>query len=305
MQVPTGCGGARAHPAYAARLRAWALERLPEWVGFAVVSEALYLGVRIGPIAGRVLWGDAIAKWKGRSLEIARSGTPASPAADLYRARALPTLGYIAQIAPRQAGVEACREDVDFEDVFVVERPQASVVSGITAGITPEAMIPSVVRRLGALGVRIAPPELAPANCATLAVARATSPHYVMLYFKTILNAWPKSARVHLATGVEPCVWRCADRPDSLGHYTGDCPIWQVAERRLGLPPAAGIADRLALIGQATERARRLMALLVVQQIRADHSYRTPSGRSESIAAASRLLLVRAPRGFLHTAGFA
>lgn len=69
------------------------------------------------------------------------------------------------------------------------------------------------------------------------------------------------------------------------------------------------MAGSLALAGNEMEEARRLMALFVFagsyQQIRADLSYRTPSGRSESIAAASRLLLVRAPRGFLRMAGFA
>lgn len=102
------------------------------------------------------------------------------------------------------------------EDVFVVARPQASAVSAITAGITANALVPAAVRRLRALGVPMGPDELACAVRATLAVARATSPHYVMLYIKTALNSWPTSARLHPTMGVEPCVWGCADGTDSL-----------------------------------------------------------------------------------------
>lgn len=55
---------------------------------------------------GGVLWNDALAKWRRRCVEIGRSGAPASAAAELYRNRALPTLGYIAQFAPLPKGIE-------------------------------------------------------------------------------------------------------------------------------------------------------------------------------------------------------
>lgn len=61
-------------PVYAARLKAWVLEAAPEWAGFGIVSEALYLGVHIGPMSGEVLWRNAVAKWRGRCLEMARCG---------------------------------------------------------------------------------------------------------------------------------------------------------------------------------------------------------------------------------------
>lgn len=112
------------------------------------------------------------------------------------------------------------------------------------------------MRRLRALGVPMGPGELDREIRAALAVARATSPHYVMLYIKTALNSWPTSARLHPTTGVEPCVWGCADGPDSLGHYLTQCRLWQATERRLGLPPSGGVSERLALVGGGSRSER-------------------------------------------------
>lgn len=132
-----------------------------------------------------------------------------------------------------------------------------------------------------------------------------------------------------------PCVWRallrsCADarkvsdlaerarrlEQEARGEHGWGSRLEEHEVRLQGLrakldgqEPPRGEEGRIALRESRSHTHSRLMAMFVVagsyQQSRADHSCRNPFGRSESIIAASRLWLVRAPRGFPRIAGFA
>jgi len=78
----------------------WIARHISSWAHFRICGAIKYLGARIGPGAGIQLWGDAIAKWRDRALQISASRSSPAAAAAEYNARALPVLGYIAQFSP-------------------------------------------------------------------------------------------------------------------------------------------------------------------------------------------------------------
>lgn len=63
------------------------------------------------------------------------------------------------------------------------------------------------------------------------------SPHFAMRFWRTALNGWPTSARIHSAQGVRACVFGCPGLPDDMRHYRA-CPgIWPVLSRALFVIP--------------------------------------------------------------------
>jgi len=78
----------------------WLLRHVPSWAAFRGDLCAKYLGVYMGPGGGGKLWQNAISKWLSRSFAIAAAKAPMGTTLHLYNTRAIPTLLYLAQIAP-------------------------------------------------------------------------------------------------------------------------------------------------------------------------------------------------------------
>ena len=91
--------GARLDRRLLARIKGWLHRNLPEWSNFVVCAAGKYLGFMMGPKAGQVLWNATLAKWKDRAVAVARTQSAASVSSFLYNNRALPVLGYVAQLA--------------------------------------------------------------------------------------------------------------------------------------------------------------------------------------------------------------
>ena len=71
-----------------------------EWAAINIVSAAKYLGFYIGPEAAAAQWRKAVAKYLAQSVQIGRSGVPASLATHKYNQNAASVLMYLAQLAP-------------------------------------------------------------------------------------------------------------------------------------------------------------------------------------------------------------
>ena len=83
--------------------RLWLTAHLPEWAVFAVSPSALYLGFLLGPASADLQWHAPLAKWARRVEDVAAAGTSACVTQLRYSSRALPALGYVAQLAPPPA----------------------------------------------------------------------------------------------------------------------------------------------------------------------------------------------------------
>ena len=66
----------------------------------AVCNSAKYLGVLLGPHAGQSQWSKALRKFQDRINTINSLHLPAELTKGQYTSRALPTIGYIAQVVP-------------------------------------------------------------------------------------------------------------------------------------------------------------------------------------------------------------
>ena len=79
-------------------IKQWLLQNLRHWADFQIVPFGTYLGFRVGPLAGGGQWTKALGKFATRAKSIAASR--ASPVANAfnYNSRALPLLGYKAQL---------------------------------------------------------------------------------------------------------------------------------------------------------------------------------------------------------------
>ena len=78
----------------------WLTRHLPDWSLFNVVKAAKYLGVWMGPAAGELQWRDPTTKWEKRAVTVVDLSVGSFDAAQLYNTRAVPVLGYIAQLMP-------------------------------------------------------------------------------------------------------------------------------------------------------------------------------------------------------------
>ena len=91
---------AEAHAHNAAHVSLWLSSNIVSWKHFEIANSGTYLGFCIGPSAGKLMWQGALTKYKQRidSIALAHEATSLSVAS--YNSRALPTLGYIAQLVP-------------------------------------------------------------------------------------------------------------------------------------------------------------------------------------------------------------
>ena len=80
----------------------WLRLYCPGWESMAVCNSAKYLGILLGPHAGQSQWSKALRKFQDRINTINSLHLPAELAKGQYTSRALPTLGYIAQVVPPQ-----------------------------------------------------------------------------------------------------------------------------------------------------------------------------------------------------------
>lgn len=76
-------------------------ELTPGWAGFQVVSDATYLGFRMGPSAtDDIKWAGPVAKFSERALQMSRSHAAPSTALRHYSMYVQPVLSYVAQMVP-------------------------------------------------------------------------------------------------------------------------------------------------------------------------------------------------------------
>ena len=94
--VPTS---AVADPILRSRVTAWLETHIPSWKAFNIAATGKYLGFYLGPASLEKQWVAPSAKWRLRAKTIASTHAPASAAALLYNSRAVPVLGYVAQLA--------------------------------------------------------------------------------------------------------------------------------------------------------------------------------------------------------------
>ena len=80
-------------------IRLWLTAHIPQWAAFAVSPSALYLGFWLGPASAALQWRAPLAKWSRRVGEVSAAGTSACVSQLRYSSRALPVVGYVAQLA--------------------------------------------------------------------------------------------------------------------------------------------------------------------------------------------------------------
>ena len=73
---------------------------VPEWASFGVVPYGKYLGVWAGPGAEQHVWDGPAEKWGYRSLVLAKARMSPIQGLIQYNIRAMPTMGYVAQLYP-------------------------------------------------------------------------------------------------------------------------------------------------------------------------------------------------------------
>ena len=78
----------------------WLQTHIPEWAHFEIACSGEYLGFQLGPSSGPSQWSSAIAKYKLRVQSINASGDSARLAISNYNKKAVPVLGYLAQLLP-------------------------------------------------------------------------------------------------------------------------------------------------------------------------------------------------------------
>ena len=92
--------GAPFTSARAVEIRAALAALVPDWGTFAIESAAKYLGVWVGLSVRDRVWEAAVEKWEHRTLDLAAAEVAPSLACRQYNCRAVPVLGYVAQLCP-------------------------------------------------------------------------------------------------------------------------------------------------------------------------------------------------------------
>ena len=90
----------------------WLCAHLPKWKSFNIASRGKYLGFHLGPTSAAMQWVAPSAKWRLRAKAIASTHSPAAAAAHLYNTRAVPVMGYIAQLALLPADIGTAERGV-------------------------------------------------------------------------------------------------------------------------------------------------------------------------------------------------
>ena len=85
---------------FVAFVRGWLVQHIPQWSEFKVVPSARYLGFFLGPDSNCHQWTVPVGKWLSRAQSAADAHSAASVTASRYNIRAVPVLGYIAQLLP-------------------------------------------------------------------------------------------------------------------------------------------------------------------------------------------------------------
>ena len=80
------------------KVKAWLLNYLPGWKDFNILPFGTYLGFQIGPSAGATQWDKPLAKFREAANAIALTRSSAAISVHNYNMRAVPTLGYKAQL---------------------------------------------------------------------------------------------------------------------------------------------------------------------------------------------------------------
>ena len=80
-------------------IKRWLKKMIPSWADFQVTYVAKYLGLTIGPGAGKPLWQGPLEKWMRRALSIGAARSPPWIASRLYLSRAQAVPSYVAQLA--------------------------------------------------------------------------------------------------------------------------------------------------------------------------------------------------------------
>ena len=81
-------------------IRKWLAVNCPRWSGFRISNVGKYLGFQMGPLGGEVQWKEPLEKLRVRTREIKTQNLPLAIAASRFAIRALPVLGYKAQLCP-------------------------------------------------------------------------------------------------------------------------------------------------------------------------------------------------------------
>ena len=81
-------------------LRNWLAVNCPKWSGFQISNVGKYLGFQMGPLGGEAQWKEPLEKFRLRTREIKAQGLPLAMAASRLAIRAIPVLGYKAQLCP-------------------------------------------------------------------------------------------------------------------------------------------------------------------------------------------------------------
>ena len=81
-------------------IRAFLRRQVPAWTSINIKDCAKHLGFFIGRLAGGSLWNGALEKFNGRCLDLKASEQPMSLSIGQFNGRAVPTLGYLAQLVP-------------------------------------------------------------------------------------------------------------------------------------------------------------------------------------------------------------
>jgi len=80
-------------------IRRWLSDHCPAFATFEITNHATYLGICIGPVSKAHLWKGAMLKYKAKVDQINLHADHPKVALGEYSSKAVPTLGYIAQLA--------------------------------------------------------------------------------------------------------------------------------------------------------------------------------------------------------------
>ena len=85
-------------------LRTWINNHAHAWQDITINSEAVYLGMLLGPSADVHLWNSTVTKWRQRGRATGMLGTSPLTRLSLYQSRSISVLPYLSQFAvpPRE-----------------------------------------------------------------------------------------------------------------------------------------------------------------------------------------------------------
>ena len=82
------------------QIKEWVARNIPDWRDFNVKGSAEFLGMYLGPSAGRDNWIKPIAKLRDRMQVVKKSGASVFLGAFSFNSRIAPVLSYQAQLLP-------------------------------------------------------------------------------------------------------------------------------------------------------------------------------------------------------------